>query len=243
MRRLAVLVALIPLALSAAAEPILQPDGLKLGDQYRLLFTTSTKRDATSTDIKDYNAFVQATADAAPVVGTWGLEWKAVASTEAVTARENTSTDWGVGPGVPIFRVDGTLFSDGNVGLWSTPETNTRGDSSFAAPGINEFGVPIEIEPFARGLFVWTGSNNGDELSPPDAPPLGSISAALGEASTTSIRAIHWGSGAETTEEHHFYALSEIITVVPEPGNSWWCVYVILGASARRRRLRSSESL
>ena len=42
----------------------LVPAGLGVGDSFRLLFLTSTTRDATATDIEVYNAFVRAAAAA-----------------------------------------------------------------------------------------------------------------------------------------------------------------------------------
>ena len=42
----------------------LVPTGLNTGDQFRLIFLSSTKRDATSTAIDDYNTFVQTLAAA-----------------------------------------------------------------------------------------------------------------------------------------------------------------------------------
>ena len=50
-------------ATSLGADLILQPDGLSVGDRYRLFLTTSESRDATSTDIEDYHEFVQSVAD------------------------------------------------------------------------------------------------------------------------------------------------------------------------------------
>ena len=41
------------------------------GDQYRLAFYTSEKRDATSTDINDYNAFVQSVAASSTAFPLW----------------------------------------------------------------------------------------------------------------------------------------------------------------------------
>ena len=58
----------------------LQPDDLGLGDQYRLAFLTSTIRDALSSNIDDYNDFVQAVADTSPVA-VLGQTWNAIAST------------------------------------------------------------------------------------------------------------------------------------------------------------------
>ena len=37
----------------------LKPSGLDVGDEFRLIFLSSTKRNATSTTIDDYNTFVQ----------------------------------------------------------------------------------------------------------------------------------------------------------------------------------------
>ena len=49
---------LVSMALSLQAQVTTVPTGLNGGDQYRLVFVTSTTRDATSSDIADYNAFV-----------------------------------------------------------------------------------------------------------------------------------------------------------------------------------------
>ena len=58
-------------AVAAAAAPTevpagwnLKPTGLTTGDKFRLLFLSSTKRDGSSTDIADYNTFVQGLAAA-----------------------------------------------------------------------------------------------------------------------------------------------------------------------------------
>jgi hypothetical protein len=54
-------------AASAQAALVFEPLtdlGLSLGDSYRYAFLTSTSRTPTSTDIADYNTFVQNLADA-----------------------------------------------------------------------------------------------------------------------------------------------------------------------------------
>ena len=94
-------------------EVMLVPRGIGPGDQYRLAFVTSAVRDATSTDINVYNEFVQSVADAAPVVGSWGLEWRVIGSTEAVDARDNTETNPLTDETVPIYRVDGSRYAVG----------------------------------------------------------------------------------------------------------------------------------
>ena len=63
------LFSVLVLAASVAyAEPVRQPPGIEPGESYRLVFVTLQTRDARSSDIEDYNAFVQGVADDAPAV-------------------------------------------------------------------------------------------------------------------------------------------------------------------------------
>ena len=98
--------------LTASAAPITVPTGLNPGDQYRLAFVTSTTRDATSSNIADYNAFVTAAANSVPQFVALGTTWHAIGSTAAVAARDNTNTNFTVNPsGQPIYNLKGTLLS------------------------------------------------------------------------------------------------------------------------------------
>jgi hypothetical protein len=89
-------VALATLATAGAAQAalVVVPTGLAPGDQYRLVFVTDGTRDATSTDINDYNTFVtnQVTGSAlANALSGAGLTttWKAIGSTSATSAKVN----------------------------------------------------------------------------------------------------------------------------------------------------------
>ena len=106
----------------AMADFIAPPD-LSPGDTFRWVFVTSTIIDATSSDIAVYNAHVNAAADAVtePVVGVAGkssfgdIEWKAIASTPYVDARDNS-------PGSMssvIYRLDNAVINP--TGLWDLP--------------------------------------------------------------------------------------------------------------------------
>ena len=88
----------------------LVPEGLEVGDEFRLLFLSSTTRDATSTDIGVYNGFVQGRAAAghADVQGYSSL-FRAVACTADVDATANTGT---VGTGEPVYWLDGAKAAD-----------------------------------------------------------------------------------------------------------------------------------
>ena len=140
----------ILLAGAVHGEPIRQPLSLKAGDQYRLAFVTTATTKAESANIDFYNLFVQATADAAPI-GDWGLEWKAIASTEAVSARENTETHPVNDQSAPIFLLNGTELVPSYSALW-----NTGTDYISRSFDINEFSERIILDQ--DSLLVWTGS-------------------------------------------------------------------------------------
>ena len=94
------------------------PTGLSPGDQYRLAFVTSTTRDALSSNIADYNAFVSSAANSNPDLAALGTTWTAIASTPTVAARDNTGTNPSNAVGVPIYRLDDTLIATNNSDLW-----------------------------------------------------------------------------------------------------------------------------
>src|SRR6056297_2312099 len=100
------------------ADLVFQSADLNPGDQYRLVFTTSTTTNATSTDIADYNNHVNSAANATgSLIKDWGLTWSAIASTETVNARLNTST-FTTTPNIPIYLVDGTKIADDYGDFW-----------------------------------------------------------------------------------------------------------------------------
>ncbi len=194
----------VPLRSSAA--PITVPTNLSVGDKYRLVFMTSTARDATSSNIADYNAFVTAAATSVPKLAALGTTWTAIASTPDISAVANTDTNPYQTIGVPIYRLDGTRIADGNADLW---------DGSILAPiNINELGEDTQG-------FVWTGSH-------PDGIAwylfeLGGIYngiAILGSTAGLFPTGPEWIYDFEDTVSagHPLYGISAELTVVPEPG-------------------------
>ena len=71
--RLAVLL-VCAVAARLTAHPILVPPDLRPGDTSRLIFVTDATRDATSSNIADYNAFVAAEVAGSPSL--FGLRTK-----------------------------------------------------------------------------------------------------------------------------------------------------------------------
>lgn len=224
-------------AQTAVAEAIRQPPELLAGDQYRLAFVTSEKRDATSSDINDYDQFVQAVADSAPEVGQWGLNWRAIGSTSEVDARDHTDTHPVDDVSVPIYLLDGTQLVDGYPSFWS-PNLSRFGKTF----DINEFGeqLPAPDPDILDGInFVWTGTDGTGiaEAVGQRSFWLGEESVGLGEANRSD-----WidGGATDSANLHHVYAISDVLVAVPEPtgqlGSSFLIVALVL-----LRRIRSSR--
>jgi len=212
-------VALATLVTASAAQAalVVVPPGLNPGDQYRLVFVTDSTRNATSTNINDYNNFVtnQVTGSAlATQLTTAGfnlgtITWKAIGSTSATSAKVNTGTD-GSQPDVPIYLIDGNKVANNNADLWDgtilTPINRTQSDQPTF-----QFGVPI-----------WTGSASDGTTT---SNPLGSSD--LVNAGSTFFSSSNWVSdgpfGNATLLK--LYGMSSVLTVptpavsVPEPSS------------------------
>ena len=128
------------------------PSGLSGGDSFRLLFVSSTKRDASSTDIADYNSFVQARAAAGhAALASHSSAFRAVASTASVDARDNTST---TGTGVPVYWVGGQKVADDYADFydasWDSCAARDESGGSVALPNLDA----------NLASAIWTGTNH-----------------------------------------------------------------------------------
>lgn len=211
------------------------PAGLKPGDTFRVVFVTDGARDATSTDIADYNSFVNAQAGGATYNGSV-VNWSVIGSTSDVAAIDNVGQTE-----TPIYLVDGTLVttSTTSAGLWSGTLLHAI-DESITGANVH--------------TSVWTGTT---------ADGLGSIGKLgapfiiggffdLGvDIGVTFTEGSNWISGAlgPETVGRQFYGISEVLTVsarsVPEP-SSLSLMGTALGAGAfwgwnRRRGVRRSK--
>ena len=183
----------------------LVPSGLSDGDRFRLIFITDTARDATSTDIDDYNAFVQSRAAAGhTAIQPYSDQFRVVGSTAAVDARDNTGT---TGTGVPIYWLNGSKVADNYAdfydGSWDDEE-NPRQPSGTRYAGIS--------------LSYHTGSDDdGTERF------VSGSSRALGKAEVSIGRLDHAtrnplsGSTILGANGLRFYGLSPVFTVRAQP--------------------------
>ena len=184
------------------------PAGLTGGQSFRLLFVTSTERDAASSDIADYNAFVQSAANRNPVLRPFRGRFRALISTIHVDARDNTGTRGG---GPPIYWLYGTKAADDYAdfydGSWDSNLGKT--ESGGTVPGVSE---------------VYTGSNaDGTKSLGNEAGIIGSVK--VGYANTGSGGSEI--SGPTGSGSQRFYALSPIITVTGDPDSP--AVSLVLG--------------
>lgn len=144
-----------------AGVVVTNPTSLTNGETYRLVFVTSTTRDATSSNIADYNSFVTAVANSNAALFSLGTTWTAVASTVAVSALANTGTDWmpaGI-QGVPIFRLDNTLLATDYDQFW-----NATGDH------LSAFNITENADVYTGPSALTGTSGQGGEMGLPAYP-------------------------------------------------------------------------
>ena len=163
-------------ATKAPANWSLTPTGLATGAKFRLLFLSSTKRDALSTDIADYNTFVQGRAAAGHAdIQAYSAGFRAVGCTSDTDARDNTLTTFtGDDKGVPIYWLDGAKaaadYEDFYDGSWDDEVSDknesgadahdTSQEANFPATGCKHDGTEAfrsSAETVSRGLGATAG--------------------------------------------------------------------------------------
>lgn len=227
---------MVLLATSASAAVITLPSDLNPGDQFRVVFVTSQVRDALSPDINDYNSFVDTVAGMLSLDGATDLEWRAIASTPTVAARDNTGTNFD--GGFPVYRVDGVRVASDNLDLW---------DGDLLAP------IDRTERGERRGSQVWTGSTDFGASHPsfPLGLPANNLSM-IGFSGGTDETWVQWDTALNFVNRFgitpkEFYAISETITVpappgVPEPSSALLLAFAAgIGGVLYRRKRKSLE--
>ena len=196
---LAAIAAMVVTTASARAQ-VLVPEGVQPGDTYHLVFVTEGTRDAGSTDMADYNAFVQAEAERpGAITENFGIDWFAIGSTATVNARDNAVVE------APVYLLDGlTKVANDLEDIW---------DDSIDAPiVIDQFGG--ETGTTWEEMII-TGTSLGGTALPLQCP-LGGGCIVVTQADQYDYWAFGGGSHWDTEGqfvEGHMYALSEKLTV------------------------------
>ena len=185
----------------------LKPADIGPGERFRLIFLSSTKRNAESSDIETYNTFVQNQAAAGHAnIQDHASSFRVVGCTQAVDARDNTGTNTN-GPGVPIYWVKGNKVADHYIdfydGSWDD-EANDR----------NELGNDAH-DTLLDANLPWTGcEHDGTRSATPSlSVALGQNAVRLGQPNALGHGPIQGSGSALSSSSRPFYALSPVFQI------------------------------
>ena len=230
--------------IEVAADWALAPSGLSAGDEFRLLYITSQSRNAESTDIGDYNAFVRRVtaegghAELKPYAGLAAV----VGSTAATDARENTAM-WD-----PTANSNAGGHSDGSTSdtdsgveiYWiAAPPTHKIADNYFdfydgswdtGADNRNE--AANEAGTVLLNLRIWTGANNmGTSFS---GFALGEATPRIGWVNSNNTTLLDDAGGTLKTNSNAFIAVSPVFTVAAAATGPVVSVRLMVGEGENR---------
>ena len=186
----------------------LTPSGLTTGDKFRLLFLTYSGRAPTSTDIADYNTYVQNQANrsnAHAAIKPHRSGFRVVGCTAAKDARDNTETTYtATDKGVPIYWLDGNKvvddYEDFYDGGWDD-EANPKDRAGNA------------ITPQLG--YVWTGCRNDGTAKPSTA--FGNTNVEVGRLDSAGSPLSAGSSTSSSLTTYSYYALSGVFVVPNSP--------------------------
>lgn len=197
---------LIALVAQAAGSVTVVPPDLAPGSIYRLVLITGGTMQASSADIGDYNDFVTAQAEQSAALLALGTGWSVIGSTPFVDARTATGTDPNVHASRPIYNLAGERIANDYADLWDGQLAN--------AIDVDQHGNTWS----GRSVFTGTAANGvgiaNRQLSGPNG-----FRVQFGWNDATSASWINANDWSGTLAARQFYAISNDLIVVPEPGS------------------------
>ena len=198
-----------------AADWSLLPAGLAGGDQFRLLFLSSTKRDGSSSGIAAYNTFIQNRAAAGHTdIRAYSSGFRVVGCTEAVDARDNTGTTYtSADKGVPIYWLNGAKAADDYEDFYDASwdnEANDKAESGSNGPNTSQAanypltGCDHDGTEFLFGSDSWALGNGGN------------VRVGRPATSGSSNGPIRSSFSASSSDTRPMYGLSEVFHVVSD---------------------------
>ena len=188
----------------------LLPAGLVPGDKFRLLFLSSTKRDGSSSDIAVYNTFVQDRAAAGHArIRAYSSGFRVVGCTEAVDARDNTSTTHtNADKGVPIYWLNGAKAADHYKDFYDRTWDDANDKDESGTNGLNT--LLLANNPLTGCDHDGTeDSYEGTSLALGNG---GRVTVAVPSLSTGN-NPLSSGSAASSSSARPMYGLSEVFQV------------------------------
>ena len=166
-----------PTVTAVPADWSLIPDGLGAGDQFRLLFLSSSSRNATPTSIATYNTWIQDRVDAGHTdIQDYTETFRAVGCTAAVDARDYTGTTYTSDyKGVPIYWLNGDKAADEYEDFYDETwdeEASMRDESGTTVSAPDPVWTGCEhdgTEGFRGGGSSALGSNRGVVFGVPNS--------------------------------------------------------------------------
>lgn len=221
---------LFTLVTTSSNAALVVPSGLNPGNAYHVIFVSSTTRDATSSNIADYDAHVQAAADAAGIGVDIGVEWRVLGSTATVDAIDHLAPLFSSTTDVPIYNQNGDLVSASFDALWDggLDAPILYNENAVITPPSSLPGCPILVDSGGeRGPgCVFTGTE-ADGRDAPDSEPQNSgalgnplLDVTIGLSGTTTSEWTNFLIDANF-HSHPFYALSSEIHIIPAPPAVW----------------------
>ena len=203
-----------PAEVAVPSDWSLIPAGLGPGDKFRLLFLSSTRRDASSSSISTYNSFIQGRAAAGHAdIREYSDQFRVIGCTDTLNATDNTNTR-SSDTDAPIYWLLGgnkvaNNYADFYDGSWDN-EGNRK----------NELGT-TGLNTSQPSNYPWTGCDHHGV----EAFSLASVSQALGTGaaqvgrlnnSGSDIGPLYGGVVATTNLTRPMYGLSPVF-IVPVP--------------------------
>jgi hypothetical protein len=189
-------------ALDAPAD--LVPVGLNVGDQFYVVFTTSTYTVATSTSISFYNSYVQGVAAASSISGVRSISsgFQVIGATAATNQCKPTNLT------KPVYNVNKTQVSSLASLIYD--------------PGAQALGISLKISESGQDIsgtqgLAFTGCVSDGTTSTNNA--LGDNSVGLGYTTATNTDWIYpAGQSVFNNQNKSLYAISALLTVAaPAP--------------------------
>ncbi len=182
----------------------LVPSGIADGNKFRLLFKTSQKRDAMSSDITDYNHFVQNSARGGHTdIRDYASTFNVVGCTSAVNARTNTGTT--PTGGENIYWLGGNKIADDYAdfydGSWDTGGTLAE----------------VRNEDGTVGNDDWPATGCNNDGSAHASERLGDTRVRMGASHAGGNDGVINEAGGASSTERPLYALSPVFLVSADP--------------------------